>query len=210
LVVLDGSKQIYKEIIDFADSNKKSSTNKRKHFLVEASKHIAELCKHYRCNLVIEDLKIKSKDHGRGKGFNRLVNNMWNSNLLVNNLKKRSNLLGIKCVEISCAFSSFVGQMLNYEDYDSIAAAIEIGRRGQLKLLKQKYEVLPTTLNLSQLSNQWKEEITVNGINSWREFYKFVQKSKPSYRSLFTRKQFTGNSFNLLCCNSCIYVHKIT
>lgn len=210
LVVLDGTSIIYKEIIDLTDSNKVSSTNKRKHFIIEASKHIAELARHYRCNLVIEDLNIKSKNHGKGKKFNQSVNNLWNRNLLINNLKKRSNLLGIKCVEICCAYTSFVGQMTNTTEYDSVAAAIEIGYRGQLKLIKKKYEILPKTLDLSQLSNRWKDEVIANGINSWLEFYNFLKKTETSYRFLFIRDKFKGNSFNLLSCNSCIYVHKIT
>jgi len=34
----------------------------------------------------MEDLKINSDDKNKGKKFNKLVNNLWNRNALVNNL----------------------------------------------------------------------------------------------------------------------------
>ena len=209
-VVQDSDKIIHKEMLDFSLSNKLNNTNKRKHWILEASKHIIKLCAHYRCNIAIEKINIKSKNHQKGKTFNRLVNNLWNKNILINNLKKRANLLNISCFEIYCAYSSFVGQMRNSEDYDSIAAAIEIGSRGLIAARSQKYEVLPKTLDLSQLSNQWKEVVVANGINSWLEFYNFLKNTKTSYRVLFTRSNYSGISFNLITCNSSVFRHIIT
>ena len=107
-----------------------------------------QLAKHYRANIAIEKLSIKSKNHNKGKTFNRLVNNCWNRNILINNLKKWSAISGIEIYEIFCAYSSFVGQMFNPEEYDSIAAAIEINRRAQLAHVKAKYEILPKSLDL--------------------------------------------------------------
>jgi IS605 OrfB family transposase len=210
LVVLNKNTVLHKEIIDLTDLNKNSTTNKKKHWILETSKHVAEIAKHFRANIAIENLNIKSKDHKKGRKFNRLVNNIWLRNAFINNLKKRANILNIKCLEIYCAYSSFVGQMLNYTEYDSIAAAIEIGNRAIQALNKRKYEVLPKRLDLSQLPNQWKEVVVANGIKSWLEFYTFVKNLKSSYRVLFSRDTYTGVSFDLLTCNSCIKIHKIT
>ena len=43
----------------------------------------------------LEELNIKSKDNKKGKKFNRLVNNVWNRDKLVKNIKKRCNVYSI-------------------------------------------------------------------------------------------------------------------
>jgi hypothetical protein len=76
-------------------------------------------------------LKINSDDKNKGKKFNKLVNNLWNRNALVNNLAKRCNIFNIKLLKVKSEYSSFIGNFL-YRSLnlpDMILASIELGRR---------------------------------------------------------------------------------
>ena len=104
--------------------------NKIKHEVLEVSKRISLLAKHYQCEIIgFEKLEITNKDHIKGKGFNRLINNKWKKKLIIKNLIKRLNILGIRYLDIVPNYSSFVGCLDNPNETDSIAAALEIGRR---------------------------------------------------------------------------------
>lgn len=191
-------KIIHKEIIDLKQLNDTQSNKKIKYELLETSKYISKLAIHYGCDLVaFERLNIKSKDAGKGKKFNKLVNNVWIRNAFVNNLKKRCNLNNIKYLEITPHYSSFVGQLTNPAEYDSIGASIELSRRGFLvknnttgKLIPFESLVYPT-YGLVHLTTHWKEML--DGISneadadSWKKLYDMIKKSKTSYRRLFIR-----------------------
>ena len=79
--------------IDFELKDKSSNSkeklyinNKRVFEIYEISKLIVNIAKYYRCEVFgIEELNIKSKDNSKGKRYNKLVNNIWNRNKLVNN-----------------------------------------------------------------------------------------------------------------------------
>jgi len=76
-------------------------------------------------------LKINSDDKNKGKKFNKLVNNLWNRNTLINNLTKRCNIFNIKLLKVLPNYSSFIGNFL-YRSLnlpDMILASIELGRR---------------------------------------------------------------------------------
>jgi len=80
----------------------------------------------------MEDLNIESKDSGKGKRFNRLVNNQWNRNSFANNLEKRCNIFGIKLLKVKPEYSSFIGNFLfrTLNLPDPVLSSIEISRRG--------------------------------------------------------------------------------
>ena len=121
---------IFKQIFDLTELNNTHDTNKTNYEVLEISKTISLLAKHYRCEIVgLEQLTMPSKNHNKGKRLNRLINNTWKKNLFVNNLKKRLNIFGIKNQEINAAYSSTVGCLDYPTETDSIAAALEIGRR---------------------------------------------------------------------------------
>ena len=107
-------------------------SNKRNHEVLQISKNLIDTARHYRCEIFsIEDLNIKSSDKERGARFNRLCNNMWCRNKLVNNLNKRCNIFGIKFLKVKANYSSFIGNIL-FRDLcmpDMVLASIEIGRR---------------------------------------------------------------------------------
>ena len=131
------SKIIYRKIFDLTKLNNTLNSSKIKHELLEVSKTISILVKHYKCEIVgLEQLNMVSKNHNKGRYLNRLINNTWNRNIFINNLKKRLNILGVKHQEIGPQYSSTIGCLNNPEETDSIAAALEIGRRTYIFLNK--------------------------------------------------------------------------
>ena len=164
--------------------------NKRKHEILHISRHIASQCAHYQVSdFVIEDLSIQSKNLNKGKSFNKLCLNSWMRRLLVGNLRKRMNMLGIKFHEVYAGYSSIKGVLENDGKVDSIAAAIEIGNRLNNRNLKKFGD---SKVELGNLSNRWKKEIgsSFKQVPSWKQVYEFLKKNYPknSYRVLFSEK----------------------
>ena len=86
--------------------------------------------KQFNCGkFIIEDLNIKNKDSGLGKGFNRLCKNKWNRNLLARCLNKHSIINNIELIKVNPVYTSFIGN-INYDFPDMVAASLEINRRG--------------------------------------------------------------------------------
>ena len=186
---------IHKEVIDLR-SLETVSTEKRHYEIFSVAQRIAKLAKHYGCELVAyEDLTIKSKNHNHGKNFNRKVNNKWNRRKFFDNLKKWLSIYSIKHQEIAPQYSSFIGQMMNENEPDMIAAAIEIGRRAyifnRIYLVKDlpaenfsKGIIFPDLSTVS-LPTRWKEMVDLKGWKTWNPFFRYIKKSKLSYRFLF-------------------------
>lgn len=163
--------------------------SKRKHEVLQVAKRIASQCAHYHVSdFVIEDLSIKSKDHGKGRSFNKLCNNSWQRRLLVSNLRKRMNLMKIRFHEVYAGYSSIKGVLENDGKVDSIASAIEIGNR----LNKNLGKFGDSKVKLGNLSNRWKNEISSNfkQVPSWKEVSDFLKSNYPgnSYRVLFSEQ----------------------
>jgi len=224
----DNKEVIHKEIISFkelndmlpsTDKKKIKVNNKRRHEVFNVSKYIINLVKHFECEfLSFEKLNMKSSNKKKGKRFNRLVNNNWLRVPFVNNLKKRCNIEGIKFQEIVPEYSSFIGQINNPKEVDSIAAAMEISRRTYLfiKIYKQKtlsnQNIVFPKFNIGSLDDHWKKTLkdTLNSIKSWKQLYEWFKKSKTSYRFLFSKDKFFGNSFRLFSVKSKLYRYIFT
>jgi hypothetical protein len=216
----EGSKTtIHKEVIDLKEL-REESTNKKHHEIFSISQRIANLAKHYQCELVChEKLVIKSKDNGKGKLFNRLVNNNWNRIKFFQNLIKWCNIFGIKTQEIAPEFSSFIGQLTNEEEPDMIAASIEISRRGYLfhnhyvtkrisSAIGEKVDIVYPEFNVSSLPTRWKKMVEDdNTLNSWKKLYYHLKKSKSSYRFPLSVWKQTKESFRHKSRKSNIFLH---
>ena len=185
---------IHKEVIDLKEL-RDLSVDKKHHEIFSISQRIAKLAKHYQCELVcFEKLTIKSKDNGKGKLYNRLVNNNWNRIKFFQNLIKWCNIFGIKTQEVAAEFSSFIGQLTNDSEPDMIAASIEISRRGFLfydhyvaKRISSvnggKVNIVYPEFNVSSLPTHWKKMVENDDtLNSWKKLYYHLKKSKLSYR----------------------------
>ena len=128
-----------------------------------------------------EELTINSSDKGNGKTFNRLCNNVWCRNLVINKLKMLSNIHGYFITEVNPAYSSFIGNILygNESTPDMIASSIEVARRAYNKFKKGHFY---PPIQLDHLNEQWKQ--TLNGLNNWKEMFNKVKKLKWKYRFL--------------------------
>ena len=197
----DEFRVLHKQVFDLSNLNitsKKSSedksskylTNKRKFELIQICYEINSLMNYWKCGkLCIEDLNIKSSDKQHGRTFNRLCNNVWNRNLVLNKLKILSIIYGYELVEVNPAYSSFIGNLLygNENTPDMIASSIEIARRGYKKYSKGWFYPI---FSIEHLNEQWKQ--TLSGIEDWKSAFNKIKKSKMMYR--FQLTDFVNNA----------------
>ena len=187
--------------IDFNLKNKSSESkeriyinNKRTFETYEISKLLVNTAKYYRCEVFgLEELDIKSKDTTRGKHYNKLVNNVWNRNKLVNNINKRCNVYSIRVMLVKPNYSSFVGNFL-FRDLklpDMVLASIEIGRRCyEFKAQyidkskdKRKNIILPDVNDFNDRYIKSLEEFNIPGeIKDLVKIYYFLKNAKSRYR----------------------------
>ena len=213
-----GTKKIvHKETIDvtkLTDFKQNAyKKHKRDYETSEVNRHIIDMAKHYKCELIaFEKLDIKAQDHSRGRKFNRLVNNCWNRAKLLQNLIKRCVIARIKYQGVLAMYSSFIGQMTNEDEYDSIAASLELSRRAYLfnKAIKDSVKprgIVYPKFDVSTLPTRWKEMAKEEGIKSWKKLYLSLKKSKARYRFLFDLDIFKGISFSLYSDKSLVVIH---
>jgi uncharacterized protein YuzE len=190
------------------DSKKmKYLNNKLNHEILEISKQISNISKHYKCKYIfIEDLNFKCVD--KGKVFNRLTKNLWKRNILIENLEKRCNINNQKLFKINPAYSSFIGNCM-YDFIDPINASIEIARRGYEIIIKKSKKFYPIICLKETLKHQWKEKVNV-GTGSWKELFDLVKNLKMRYRvstdDVVFRKFKTEKSFVLSYINDLKYL----
>ena len=199
----------YQKYLELSSDSKENQyiNNKRRHEIIEIAKALFALCKHYKCEVfVIEDLKIINKNHGKGSYYNRLINNQWCRNLLINQLKKHLNSSSTMLLEVVPNYSSFIGNLLYRKEKlpDYILSSIEMGRRGYEFFNQYITQRLPVQTNivypnLDESMNSLTislEEIGMNVSDSrlvralsyeskfkvWKTLYSLVTKSGVKYR----------------------------
>jgi hypothetical protein len=186
----------FTEIIDKINSIKKSSdskelkhlNNKLNYEILNISKRISDISKHYKCKFVfIEDLVFKKSD--KGKQFNRLTKNLWKRNVFIENLNKRCEINNQKLYKVNPAYSSIIGNCM-YDYVDSVNASLEIARRGYECIINKSKKFYPVFWLKKSLKHQWKE-MNFDLLNDWKELFVFIKNSKVSYRvSLNDAKSF--------------------
>ena len=174
---------LHKEVIDLNKLTKKNVSSGKRHFeIIQMSHKINNLISYWKCKkLSVEDLNIKSSDKGNGRNFNRLCNNVWDRNLIINKLRMLSNIYGYEFIEVNPIYSSFIGNLLygNKTTPDMVAASIEIARRGFKKYKKNWFY---PTFDCDSLDEQWKQTLT--GVNDWKNAFLKIKNSKVKYRVL--------------------------
>lgn len=179
----DSFKVIYKEAFDLKELNQQKSS-KKDFELFQISRRIITIANHFNVSkIVLEELNIKSKNHSKGRAFNKLVNNDWNRNIIISSLKKHCNINNIKYLEVNPAYSSTIGNLL-YGDSktpDMVASSIEVGRRGYKKFSKGWF--YPSVESLKNTGNRWKEDL-YSRFDSWIEIHREIKNSKMKYRVL--------------------------
>ena len=173
-------KILYKSNISLYKNNKLDK-EKKDYNIIMISKQISKLLLAWNVkNIAIEDLTMKSKQHNKGKKFNKLVNNDWNRNLFINNLKKRCNCMNINIMNVHPAYTSIIGNLI-YEYFDPINASIEVARRGYLfNKMFIKSSFYPE-FKMKNQWNQWKKEIGLY-FEGWKDFYKHIKTLELKYR----------------------------
>lgn len=119
------------------------------------------------------------------------MNNEWCRLYFVNSLKKHLTLIGCKYQEVAAQYSSFIGQLTNPNDTDSVAASIELNRR--LKEFKKQYidgiephgSIVYPEFSLDYLNRWKKEDIREGKVKDWRAAYQYIKESGHSYRFLY-------------------------
>lgn len=190
---------------------RKYLNNKRQYETLKVAKFLVDIAKHYHCECFgVEDLSIKSKDNKQGKNFNRLVNNNWCRNKLVNNLKKRCNIYGIKFIEISPQYSSTIGNLV-YRDLelpDMVLSSIEISRRCyefnlqyiQKIKAKTKNVIFPdlTESLLDKVKHSLEEVKCFVGFVNWQQIHSELKKSKFKYRFPLDERVFQSKTLRFV------------
>jgi hypothetical protein len=143
-------KQIFFEkfYIDYSKNNKNlgistnhelnlKQTRKRKAEILYSLSRLFDKLRHYGVyNFVMEELNFTDID---GKRItNRKINNVWNKDLIIRKIKKEICLSNMSLIEVNPVYTSFIGN-IQHEEFDPIAASIEIGRRGSLKYRKGSF-----------------------------------------------------------------------
>lgn len=202
----------YKKLKISSNSNRRKYLNAKREFeTLEVSKFLVDIAKHYRCECFgIEDLTIKSKDNKQGKSFNRLVNNNWCRNKLVNNLHKRCNIYGIKFVEIAPQYSSVIGNLV-YRDLklpDMVLSSIEISRRcyefnlQYLKKVKEKTKnvIFPelTKSLLDKVKHSLEEVKCFVEFVDWKQITSELKKSGFRYRFPLDERVFQAKTLRFV------------
>ena len=199
------NKELNQKLRVSSNHSKQIHQNNKKSFeIFEISKFLISQSLHFKCSkFSIEELQIETKNHKKGKNFNRLVNNCWNRNDLTNNLRKRCNIYEIEFVEINPVYSSFVGNILHGEKHpDMVASSIEISRRGFHKW--QKNWFYPRLIKVDDLSNLWKEAKDLT-YTSWKDLFSVAKTSKLNYRS--SLNNFTFRVFSLYNIKSRVHLY---
>lgn len=190
---------------------RKYLNDKRQYETLEVSKFLVNIAKHYRCECFgIEDLSISSKDKGRGKDYNKLTNNNWNRTKLINNLRKRCNIYGIKFVEVQPQYSSVIGNIVyrELELPDMVLSSIEISRRCYefnlqyiLKVKdKTKNVIFPnlTKLLLDKVKHSLEEVKCFVDFVDWKQITSELKKSKIRYRFPFDERVFQAKTLRFV------------
>ena len=181
---------------DFSSDSKerKYITDKRKYETINISHKLVNIANHYRCEyFILEDLSIKSEDKKKGHRLNKMCNNQWNRNLIVNQIKKVCKLDKIKVLEVSPNYSSFIGNLVYRKEqlFDPVLSSIEISRRGyefvHQYILKDK-EIEKNIIfgNFEKDKEVYRKSLEELGVNfpfeTFQELYSQIKESKVRYR----------------------------
>ena len=170
------------------DIEKPKEANKRKYETSILIKELFKIIKHFRCHSIItEDLNFKgSTDHGN-KVSNRKINNLWNRELIEQIISRRCNEEGILKIEVNPCYTSFIGNIM-YDEFDPVAASLEIGRRG---IHKYSTGGFYPELDLTKFIND-KRYDKIKECLTWKDLNSLFVTSKWSYRRKLKQFSFVG------------------
>lgn len=152
-------------------TGKNINQDKLKHEIREVAIQIGKMAQHYQLEyLFVEELKFKQGDKGIGKNFNRLTSSQFLYKEFIRMLSKYG-----KVVEVNAAYTSTIGNIVNDQYPDPIAASMEVARRGiESRVVKGSNAFYPPLVSRSKLQNRWKEE-EVPEFETWIELHNWLK-----------------------------------
>lgn len=167
------------------DKKSKYINNKRKFEMGNVYKDLFKRIKHYGCAyFVIEELNFKTNNkETASKEANRKTKNIWNRNYQYNLINKHCNVNGIILIEVNPVYSSFIGNMM-YNYFDPSNSAIEIGRRGIIKYIKNNklFPMLTETIIDTALNRLGLSDVQLLKAITWKEFFNVIKETEVKYR----------------------------
>lgn len=176
--VFDGTRLIDTKIFSFASlTGKGANENKIEHETREVAHAIGKWLQHLQVDkLFVEQLDFKQGSIGKGKNVNRLCKNQWKKTTFTSILRKF-----YKLYEVNAAYSSTIGNVLNPNLPDPIAASTEIARRGYEIIIQKSKKFYPALPPITHLEDLWKET-NVPGFSNWKELHDWIKNSGLKYR----------------------------
>ena len=182
--------------------------DKRQYETYKVAHFLTRKANQYKCEIfALENLSINSKNYEKGRKLNRLINNQWNRNKLVNIIRKQCDYFGLYFHEAAPDYSSFIGNMLyrklNLPDY--CLASIEISRRAYefynqyitKTKKKEKNIVFLEKSKVEDLISQSLEELGIDETwNDLKELYYKLKSRKCSYRVQIHNSMILREIFN--------------
>lgn len=174
---------------------RKHLNNKLEYETYQVVKNLIKKAIYYKVQLIgIEDLSIKSKNLGKGRYLNGLINNKWLRNKVSTCLEKYCNIYGFKFQKVKPEYSSFIGNFLfrSLNLPDMVLSSIEIGRRcyefyeqyisKQNKI--QKNIIQPNLKDFNSLYIKSLEEFNIQNteFKDFKDLYYIFKNSKLTYR----------------------------
>jgi hypothetical protein len=158
--------------------------DKRDHETTQIAHAIMRLAKHYRVSeIALEQLTMGARDAGKGRSFNRLVNNEWNRCQFDWVLTRLCDKHRIELTHVNCAYSSTIGNLTYRNLPDACGAAAEIARRAHHKYQKHICMFPPMRMDEIPPVNQWKNEgLDFTTSTSWVELHNSIKNAKLKYR----------------------------
>lgn len=176
--VVENGKVIHTQLFDLKDlTGKNINYNKLDYEVIQVYHEIGRICKKLKCEFIfLEDLSFSQGNKGKGKWFNRLTQNQWNTSIPYQILSKY-----LKVFKINAAYSSTIGNIINDSYPDPIASSLEIGRRGYDVIINKNKKFYPDFISIAKLQDRWKET-DFSGINDWKSLHVLLKESKVKYR----------------------------
>ena len=149
---------------------KNKSNNKISHETIEIAHDIGRICNHFGVESFFKEELSFRNTNLKIKNVNRDINNQWKRNLLIRIIGKYYDV-----ISINSAYTSTIGNILNTNYPDPIAASLEIGRRGYCWVMKLN-KFYPDLISKGELEEQWKQT-EFPDFKSWIEIHEYLKKN---------------------------------
>ena len=191
--IVDGEKQTPIYAVAYDISGLFDKTNKSNYELNVLSRKLVRIAKWYQCDKIsLEDLLIQAQNQGKGRANNKLINNNWNRNLVINKIKSFGKEMGIDVVQVNAAYSSTIGNLI-YDYFDPISSSLEIARRGVFQFTKGKFYP-----KMALIKDQWKEYLMEK--TDWKDLHDVVKSRNIKYRVPLDHYKSKGFSSSFKSC----------